>query len=53
MVHIFVGSVDAMFESDADKLAELIKQILRHEYDAFWGAAANAIVDLVERGYLK
>lgn len=53
MVEFIVGSAKDMFESDADKLAELLREILDREYSRFWVAAADAIADLVERGYLK
>ena len=44
--------VGDMFSSD-ELAREYIRELLREEYDAFWAAAANAIVDLIERGYLR
>ena len=41
-----------MFDYD-EILRERIRELLREEYDAFWAAAADAIVDLIERGYLR
>ena len=41
-----------MFDMD-EMLAEYIRERLDEEYERFWAAAANAIADLVERGYLR
>lgn len=42
-----------MFGSDADKLAELLREILDNEYERFWVAASYIIKELVEDGYLR
>ena len=41
-----------MFDMD-ELVREHIRELLREEYDAFWAAAANALADLIERGYLR
>ena len=43
---------DMMYEPN-ELAREYIRELLREEYDAFWAAAANAIADLIERGYLR
>lgn len=53
MVKFIVRSAKDMFGSDADKLAELLREILDNEYERFWVAASYIIKELVEDGYLR
>lgn len=41
-----------MFDS-REVAIELLKDLLREQYEAFWAEFKEAIAELVERGYLR